>query len=244
MMKKILKIGDKVDFQLVQQLEQAKKTGATVKTYTSQVTEVVSEDELEITMPMEQGKMIVLPLGVRLSFVFSTARGMYQCVGQIKERYKKRNMFLYLIEIHSQLKKCQRREYYRYSCQIACQYVTISKEDAEKKTTEALIGQLSKAFANHEQKEAVIQDLSGGGVKMIGDVQLEQDSYILLYMRLTNDKLDRQYTLASQVLHSQPVEDQQTKFESRVQFIFNDDKTREEIIRYIFEEERKGRKIN
>lgn len=244
MISELLRVGDKVEVRFVQQVEQEKVTGVAAKVYKCKLADITEDGELEITMPIENGKMVLLPLGIRFEFTFYTASGMYHSIGQIKERYKKDNIYMVLAELHSQIKKCQRREFYRYPCLIECQYFLISKEDAETKTTDELIKQLRDDYFYDRQNHGTVHDLSGGGVRMIGDIELECESYVLLLVRLTNDKMDKQYSLISQVLDSKVVEGRKDKFESRVQFIFEDGKVREEIIRYIFEEERKSRQIN
>lgn len=237
----LIHLGDKVDIRLVQQVAQVERTGVSPHIYKSQVNDMTADGKLEITMPIENGKVILLPLGIRFEFVFYTNSGLYHSIGQIKERYKRDNIFVLVIELHSQLQKFQRREYYRYPCLMNVQFYIISQEDAQKKSTEEIFNILRDDNFYENQKQAVILDLSGGGVKILGEDKLETDSYILLIMRLCNDRMDRQYYIKGHVLASEEGENRQGKIESRIQFVFQDERVREEIIRYIFEEERKDR---
>ena len=96
--------------------------------------------------------------------------------------------------------------------------------------------------AESAQKDGMLLDISGGGAKFIGRDRLEVDSYILMIVRLTSSSMDKQYFIKGHVLASEEAENRWGKVETRVQFIFHDNRMQEEIIRYIFEEERKIRK--
>lgn len=241
MITSLIHLGDKVDIRLVQQVERIEKTGVSPHVYKSQVHDISEEGEIQITMPLEGGKLVLLPLGVRFEFVFYTSTGLYHSIGQIKERFKKDNIYVVLIELHSQLKKFQRREYYRYPCLMDTQFYQITEEDVRTKSTCEIFENLRDENFYEKQKQGTILDLSGGGVRIISDEKLEADSYIMLIIRLCNDKIDKQYYILGKILASEPMENRKGKIETRVQFIFQDDRIREEIIRYIFEEERKDR---
>ena len=112
----IIRIGDKIDIRVLQEVEQAEKTDVTVKTYKSKVLDFCSNGNMEIAMPMEAGKLVLLQLGVRYELVFFSRESLYRTVGQVKERYKKDNIYMLEMELKSQPEKFQRREYFRYPC--------------------------------------------------------------------------------------------------------------------------------
>ena len=66
----IIRLGDKIDVRLVQQIENTDKTGELPEVYRSQVLDIKQNGNFEIAMPTEKGKLILLPLGVRFEFVF------------------------------------------------------------------------------------------------------------------------------------------------------------------------------
>lgn len=244
MVTNLIHLGDKVDIRFVQQVARVEQTGVSPRIYKSQVNDIKEDGSLEITMPIENGKVVLLPLGVRFEFVFYTGSGLYHSIGQIRERYKQDNIFVIVIELHSQLEKFQRREYYRYPCLMNMQFYMISKEDAQQKSTDQIFEGLRDEHFYEYQKQAVILDLSGGGVRILGEDHLKTDSYILLIIRLCNDNIDKQYYIKGHVLASEKKENHPGKFETRIQFMFQEEHVREEIIRYIFEEERKDRQKN
>ena len=51
----------------------------------SKVFDIKENGNLEMSMPTERGKLVVLSLGVRMEIVFYTKNGLYRSVGQIRE---------------------------------------------------------------------------------------------------------------------------------------------------------------
>ena len=66
----LIKPGDKIDIRLLQQVENEKRTGDTVKVYKSQVLDINKRGNLEISMPTEGTKLILLPWMYVLSLFF------------------------------------------------------------------------------------------------------------------------------------------------------------------------------
>lgn len=114
----LIKPGDKIDIRLLQQVENEERTGDTVKVYKSQVLDINKRGNLEISMPTEGTKLILLPLDVRLEFVFYSGGFLYKSIGQIVERFKRDNIYTLEVELKTRLEKFQRREFYRYECSI------------------------------------------------------------------------------------------------------------------------------
>lgn len=235
MIKDILRLGDKVDIRP----QYGDKTGPT---YRSRVNEITKNGNVEVMMPIEGSRIILLPLGGRYLFEFYAKGGLYRAVGQVKERYKKDNIYVLLIELRSQLKKRQRREYYRYSCLHDVTFFNIEEDEAKEQPPELIFANLRERPGFYAgQIPATLLDLSGGGARMIAETEIEPDSYILLVLRLSNNIIDKQYYLKGHVLATKKLDHQKGRSELRVKFIFFDAQVQEEIIRYIFEEERRSR---
>ena len=122
MIANIIQPGNKVDLCMMQQIEQERRTGVRAHIYKSQVVNIFADDELELSMPTEAGKMVMLPIGIRFEFVFYSQGGLYRGLGLVKERYKTNNMYMLRASLKSQLHKFQRREYFRMPCVIDMEY--------------------------------------------------------------------------------------------------------------------------
>ena len=118
MIANIIQTGCKVDLCMMQQIEQERKTGVRAHIYKSQVTNIFADGGLELSMPMESGKLVLLPIGTRFEFVFYAQDGLYKGTGLVEERYKTNNIYLLRVSLKSPLRKFQRREYSRMACVI------------------------------------------------------------------------------------------------------------------------------
>lgn len=245
MVAKTIDLGSKVDIRIVSQLERALQENEEEKVYKSSVYDILENDEIEMLMPMEGGKLQLLSLGLRYEFMFYTSSGIYKAVGQVKERYKSDNQYIVRVELNTPLSKFQRREFFRLQCVIDMQYYPITKEQSELKSGEMILEQLRSGGEAGKAKKARIVDISGGGVRFIAEEENPTDSYVLMMIRLNVAQKEKQYLIPGRIIRCVRIENggvSDLKYESRVEFLLNDAKMQEEIIRYIFTEERRARK--
>lgn len=236
MLSKYVIPGNKIEMQAVERAKYIDDTEKK-KVYQTQVCDILSEDQLEIYMPMEKSKLILLPVNAEYDMYFYTQAGLYQCFANVIDRYKSGNQFILLMELTSNLRKFQRREYYRLSCALEMNSRPLEKEEVEvvERGTNYLVPGLPL-------KRSVIVDISGGGIRFIGNYAYEPDSLVCCKYNLVVDGNAKEYTLIAKVLMVRELEDRPGVYEHRAQYINIDTAEREEIIRFIFEEERKHRK--
>ncbi len=242
MISKIIDIGAKVDIGIVSQLERSFRMEDDMKFYKSQVYDILENEELELLMPTERGKLQLLSLGLRYEFVFYTKLGLYKAVGHIKERYKTDNRYMIRVELNTPLSKFQRRQFFRLRCVIDMNYFLISREQAETTEAKEIMEELRGNDFYEKQKAARIVDISGGGVRFVSDEKNEDDTYVLMTVLLFTEDGDKQYTIVGHIIDCERIEGVEMKFVNRVEFMLKDSKLQEEIIKYIFAEERKARK--
>ena len=239
----VISPGDKIDIQLTYQIEK-NNNGELVEInlYKSSVLDFISNSEIEIYMPSENGKVVLFQNGLRLRMLFYSKRSLYECHGIVKNRCKKDNILSLIIELKTPLEKYQRREFYRIECTIDMQYYHISEEVAKLETTEQLFSEIQDFEYIDKEHKAIIQDISGGGIRFVTDEMLDKGSYLLAVIRLTNDKIDNTFYLVCKIIASDKIEHMQNKFSNRAKFNFKEIKDRETIVRYVFEEERRIRR--
>lgn len=217
------------------------KNGANVRIYKSSVTDVFEDNELELSVPTESGKLVSLPVGVQFEFVFFSRGGLYRGAGMVKERYKSGNLYLIRVGLKTQLHKYQRREYYRLPCLINMVYYDVTQIQVFHIMPEEYKQLVDTPQIGMTRKEGVIVDISGGGARFITDEENKQDSYIMIGVQLCNAEGAKDYLIPARILSCKEAPNNKDKFENRTEFIINDRKIREDIIRYIFYEERKNR---
>lgn len=242
MVSSILKIGDKLDIRVLQQVEASEKSGESPRVFKSIIYDIKSNGDLEIAMPTEGGKMVLLALGLRYELVFYAKNGMYRCIGQVKERYKSDNLYMVSMELKTNLSKFQRREYYRLECLIDMEFLPITEEEAKLSGAELMLEHHKAAFPKDSFRKGIAVDISGGGMRFVSKEELEDPANALVKMHLANEVLDREILVPGAILQMKRVEKETKKFEYRVKFSIKDNRIREQIIKYIFEEERKSRK--
>ena len=206
------------------------------KKFDSKVVDIIDEDRLEILMPMEQTKLVLLPVNGEYDIHFFTTKGLFQCLARVVNRYKNSNLYLLEIELISNLQKYQRREYYRYSCMLPLKYRLLTKAEAI-----AVEAKRNVLFDELPMTESQIVDISGGGMRFVAKDSLEPNDLIYTMYSLSNGK---SFKHTAKILAVKTLENatKDAKYEYRCQFIDIMNGEREMIIRYIFEEERKKRK--
>lgn len=235
MLSDFIKPGCKIELQALNRMSQGQNEEVK-KVYLSKVYDIISEDRMEIIMPMEQTKLILLPVDGEYDAIFY-GRHPYQCFLRIIDRYKSNNVYILVVEMTSNLRKYQRREYYRYSC--ALEMCSRSLVEEEIKAVE----QNESAFLTPglPLKQSVIVDISGGGLRFMSEQRYEPESLIYCTYCLLINGENREYEVIGKVLAAKEVENKKGTFEHRVQYVNLDVDDRENIIKYIFEEERKNR---
>lgn len=234
MLSKFISAGNKIELQNVE--KDGENQGG--KTYISSVYEILSEDTLEITMPVEKTKLILLPVDNEYNMIFFGESGMFQCFARIIDRYKSNNVYLLVVEFTSNLRRYQRREYYRFSC--ALEMCARNLEETEVQALEQ--NEPYSLTPGLPLKQSVIVDISGGGLRFLSVQRYEPGSLLYCSYHLLKGEERKKYEVIGKVLSVKELENRSGTFEHRVQYYDMDMDTREEIIKYIFEEERKSRR--
>lgn len=237
MLDNLIKPGQRVDMKAVRRVKTVDEEQKN-RVYTSRIYDIVSEDTIEIVMPIEQTKLVLLPVDGEYEVFFYTDNGLYECVVRITDRYKSNNVYIVLAELQTNLRKYQRRDFYRYSCAL----------DME---TRGLLQEETVAFEKGEKfvmppglptQKSVIVDISGGGLRFVTDYMYDINSLIFCKYELFIHGGVKIYEIICRVLDSKELPNKKGEFEHRVKFVNLDNDEREEIIQYIFEEERKNRR--
>lgn len=239
----VIHLGDKIDMQLTYQLERQKKgEDIEVKTYKSRVVELVSDKNIEILMPTENGKMVLFQTGLRCEMVLYTRKGMYKVNGIARERKKQDQFYILVMELLSLPVKFQRREFFRISYVSDLKYYEVGDKVTELDTTEELFVMVHNPENKLKALTGLIQDISGGGIRFVSTKLHEQGQYLVVTVRLTNDAIDENFYLLCRIVSSETMQGETNKFTNRAKFIYKDLKDRETIVRFVFEEERRIRK--
>lgn len=234
LVKKVLKPGVKIKLSPVDSQKTAGDPDE-VQSYFSKISDVKEDGTLEIFMPMEQGKLLLLSPGKRLDMYCYTGNGVYETQIQVRERYKKEGMHYITLGLTNSLIKNQRREYYRYQCTVPIQDRLMDEEEQKwMKEDEMLV-----VDDDQPMHDSTMIDISGGGLQLIGTGKYETDD--LIYCRF---QFGKDYRFCARILECcGGIPGHPGKYRSRARFLGVERREREEIIRHIFALERSRRKL-
>ncbi len=231
-----IEIGNKLNLEKIEERISVSETKKQI--FISQVLDETEDGKLMISMPIQEGNVVPFSVGQKLNATFFTKSGLLRCQVVVTGRYKKGSLFMMEVSLKNELNKVQRREYFRFDCRMPMFYRIIS--DEEKKLID-----LGKNYEvegmEPEWKSAAILDLSGGGICFISNFREEKDTFLQVKFDMQLDgNVETMYAFAS-ILRCERNENNTLLYDSHVKFWRLDQKEREKIIRYIFEEQRRKR---
>jgi len=256
MVSNIIFIGQKIEIQLIDITKE--KGSQPEKAYYSRVAEILDEDTIEVTTPIEKTKIILLERGQNYNLFFYSSKVIFQATGIIVDRYKSGSIFLLKIKLLTNLTKFQRREYFRYSCLIPFELKKITFEEKEEYLRSGTLQEyklLEKPLNKPSDKsldkpldkpldKGIIIDISGGGIKMVIDNYFELDDLCLCSVPIKVNGIGKTINIVGKILTVKKREGETNNYEHSIQYEFINKLDREKIIRFIFEEERKNRNNN
>lgn len=161
MIEKFISPGDKIELKSTINVVLPDGTEG-VKTYRSSVYDILDDERLELVMPMEQTKLVLLPVDGEYNVCFYSQGGLYRADVRIAERQKVNGIYILVVELISNLHKYQRREYYRFNC-----IVEMTAREMTKQESDAFAKGLTYLVSEKDMAKGVIVDISGGGTRFV-----------------------------------------------------------------------------
>lgn len=206
----------------------------TSKIYLSKVNQILEDNKIEIMMPMEQAKYVLLPKDAIYNMITYSANGLHQCNVKIGNRYKNGNVYIQIVEIVTPVKRYQRREFYRYDCSLPVYCRHLSPEERDTLDWDQDVRGI----------ECTAIDLGGGGIRFLTTAVFDVQVPVVCIIPLEMKGQMKEIQAMGKILSIKPVKQERESREVRVQFEKISNVAREEIIQFIFEDERKRRSKN
>ena len=231
-MKVAFAIGDRIE---LMHIKSAIGRKVSDKKYGSQLLDFDGDRTAKIAMPISEGKVIPLEIDDDYNLCFFTNSGLYQCTAQIKKRYTENRMYVMDVIFLTPLKKFQRRKFYRLDCLFPIRYRIVPKEQFEKR---------NEAEHDNEKdeilwEEGTISDLSGGGIRFHGNVECKKEDLVEIVLPLSLQSGIVPLSLYMKVVSCVHFEGSRVAYETRGEFLNINEKERETVIKYVFEEQRR-----
>lgn len=243
MIQGVLHVGDKVEIRIQMEVAQENKTGTKARVFQSQILDYKDNGDLELAMPINSGKLVLLPLELRYEFIFIDRNySMHKAEGSILERYKSQNRFMILVRLRSTPERFQRRQFFRLTCTMDVFFWKITEEQSRLGTAEKILADLvSKDQAKYEISAKTV-DISGGGARFVTTEEMEENQYLLMCIHLKSEERDEQIMIPGRVLAAEKMGTALVTWRCRISFVNSNKKISESIVQFVFAEERKHRK--
>jgi c-di-GMP-binding flagellar brake protein YcgR len=182
----------------------------------SQVLDYHGEGIFVIAMPMTGGRLVPIQNNREIQIAYFRENGVYEFTAKVLER--RGGTLPYLkIRALTPVQKSQRREYYRLG-KVMPVTISIPAEGEEEV----------------RKVKCLTLDISAGGMKVASNFGFQKDSILICELVLSNITL----SVKARVIRSGEVYNEEYSFETSLQFIEVDERVRNEIITYIFEQQR------
>ncbi len=204
----------------------------------------IEEDasSLVIYAPISGGRVLAIPEDCDYEITFHMSKWLYRAQGHIERIPREGSMSLIRLYVETALTRIQRREYYRLECVIPAAFQVVDERIAAVATDDEMRSMLGLGQDMRIRGIATILDISGGGARLVSSSSLKDQRYIVLNFKLRRKEGFMDMSVLAELLRSSRLEDE-NKYIHNLRFMYKDPFSKERIVGYIFEEERRLRKM-
>jgi len=205
-----------------------------VRNYVSQILDM-NDNTFQAAMPIYEGHLVPLEVGSKYDAFFKTNKGLYKATCEVMGRSKIGKIYMVELKPISKLDKFQRREYYRFNTNIEASICLL----AEYEMKEYLQSITAPENYINKKENAIIVDISGGGVKVVSDKVYNKNDLMLIEFNVIIGTLFKNIIVPGKVTLSTTSDKRLDLREHRIEYYEIPTETRELIIKYIFDEQRR-----
>ena len=195
------------------------KDSAYAGVYQSKISQI-NEDTIEVLTPIENSEIVPLRKGTVLKVFYTGQRAAYKFKSQIIDRFKEPIPTL-IIKYPQEVNRIQRRDYFRLEYQLDLKYCLVDEEGSN----------------ISDFHETVTCDISGGGIRMVLNEELEVNTIIKLF--ITGIPQIEQDSIIGEIVN---IYDSISGKAAGVEFVDITAKTQDEIVGWLFDKQREMRK--
>jgi c-di-GMP-binding flagellar brake protein YcgR len=230
---KILGIGNKIELTVLDDRKRLRKLEE--RTYVSQILDF-DGDTIVAALPIYEGHLVTLEIGSRLDCYFYTVKGIYRGTTEITTRYKDRNLYLMKLELEGEVRKFQRRQYYRLPCDITVSLRRLDVSEVIDYSSRRTIEENPDARVD----AGIIVDISGGGIRVFTNVPFEKDEYVYATFTIDMNVGKMEVSVLTHVVMTIESHNVSDHYDIRLQYRDIPPQTRDAIVKYIYEQQRKN----
>lgn len=245
-MKIPFEIGNKLELTHIRSASERKLSE---QKFASQVLDFDGIRTVKLSMPMLENRVVPLEVEDDYNLCFFTNSGLYQCKGRVRKRYMDNKISVLDILLLTELKKFQRRKFYRLNCMFTIKYRVISdieqilhkRLDAgnfnsreEEQRCRLMLDEIPK-----EWEEATISDLSGGGIRFHCGKEMNKGQLVEVKIPLSLQSGIVPIVFRTEVIACVHYAGSKIAYEIRGEFQNVEERDREIVVKYVFEEQRR-----
>jgi c-di-GMP-binding flagellar brake protein YcgR len=202
----------------------------------SQLLDMPNNENVIISCPIYESKYVFIALGtsVRLTFFNEKLNCLLFFTGILIHKENKENILRLHVSITSGLQKLQRRNYYRFDCNLAARYRIMNELDkAEANASESTLS---------EFKNALTKNISGSGACIVVDDELLTGTSLEVDIYLSQNLPVKAKCKIIRVKEIQASKGK--KYEIGLFFMELTKKGQDDVVKFIFERQRELLKKN
>jgi len=230
-----MKIGTQLDLDIINSM--GIKIG---QTYISQLLNIEDAQNISIACPIHEANFAFIPISSNVRITFLDEKfGLLCFTGKITGRHKDGNIITLNVNITGDFEKIQRREFFRLDCILNVMYRVIENPDEnmpEKQNIKDKPGGVGTEHPKVKFKKATTKNISGNGICIITSEKIEKNSVVEIILNLHKDL---SIHAVCTVVRRNLLQNRRSHYEVGLQFTNIDDKSKNTLIKYIFEEQRK-----
>jgi c-di-GMP-binding flagellar brake protein YcgR len=178
----------------------------------------ITESYIAISIPIKSGEYLPLTKGTLIDVLYYEEDNLYKFQSVIMGR-KFENIPILLISKPREIKKIQRRKHVRVPIISTVKYKNLKNEPRTN----------PKSIAKSEYLQAILIDISGGGMKIKISEEIKLSQFLLLCLTINNEDI----IIVGQAMRI--IKDDDGRFNCGLSFEFLDSATREKIIKLTFQ---------
>ncbi len=203
---------------------------------------ITKEGFLIFMHPSIRGEPIPIRDGANLTLSYFRDTVMLTFQAEVKYQFSQNGRSMIEVEIASPISKTHRRDFVRFHTSMPTSVKLMAEPEETKGKT---LKQIKIMMNEHKFKQRFIMaspvpytclDIGGGGARISGEKAFRPNSLIECTFILSNGNT---ITVEAKVLSCSEDPESKTYFQMRLKFVGLEDRIRQQIVRYVFEEQSK-----
>ncbi|NLZ81748.1 MAG: PilZ domain-containing protein, partial [Clostridiales bacterium] len=121
-------------------------------------------------------------------------------------------------------------------------YKLLSEEDVSRLLETETVTEYNKIIKSKEYIKGITIDISGGGLQFTSDRAHSKGEYVIIEFPIIVQGKIKNLSILSEIVLTEKLPNRVGIYEHRISYVNISNKDREDLIKYIFEEERRYRK--